>query len=231
MGNPELPKVLTELEGRPLISYLLDTVGSVKQFLPPAIVVGYKAELVQQTLGPTYTYVLQDELRGTGHAVARARQQLEGIANAYLVLYGDQPLTTAASMEAIAAEHQRSGATMTLATFTSTEPVFDGFGRVLRDEQGKVRAIRERRDCTPEEAAITEYNPALYCFSDAWLWSALERITPENAQAEYYLTDLLAMALADGEQVASLQLPHWQEFLGVNTPEQLQEVKKWLPSS
>jgi bifunctional UDP-N-acetylglucosamine pyrophosphorylase / glucosamine-1-phosphate N-acetyltransferase len=229
MGNPNLPKVLTEVGGKSLISHLLKTVDTVEQLLPAAIVVGFQAPLVQQALGDGYTYVTQDSMLGTGHAVACTQNALQGTADAYLVLYGDQPLTTSESIQSIIDEHQRSGAVLTLATFSSTESVFDGFGRVLRDQRGVITGIRERRDCTPEEAAITEYNPALYCFSDAWLWSALAKITPANAQAEYYLTDLLAIALAEGESVASLQLPRWQEFLGVNTPEQLAEVAKWLP--
>lgn len=231
MGNPNLPKVLTEVGGKSLIAHLLHSVESVQQLLPATVVVGFQAQLVQRALGNGYTYVTQDAMQGTGHAVACTQAALQGTADAYLVLYGDQPLTTAESIQAIIEEHQRSGAVLTLATFSSTESVFDGFGRVLRDEQGVITGIRERRDCTPEEAAITEYNPALYCFSDTWLWGALKKITPVNAQAEYYLTDLLAIALAEGEVVASLQLPRWQEFLGVNTPEQLGEVARWLPST
>jgi len=126
--------------------------------------------------------------------------------------------------------HQESGAALTLATLKTNHPSFDNFGRILRDADDEILGIREVKDCSPDEREITEYNPGLYCFSDAWLWGALDQIKPANAQGEYYLTDLLAIAIQQGQKTASVQLTEWHEALGVNTPEQLAEVEALLSS-
>ncbi len=228
MGNPDLPKVLTPALGKPLVSYQLETLRELPELLAPCVVVGFGADLVKSTLGGAYTYVLQEELLGTGHAVAQARAALEGNCDVVLVLYGDQPLITKESIAKIVDVFEKTDASLVLATFISDNPTFTAFGRILRDEEGNVVGIREHRDCTPQEAAIQEYNPALYCFRSTWLWSALEKITPQNAQAEYYLTDLVQIALQEGVGLVDVVIDDWQEFLGVNTPDQLADVEQVL---
>src|ERR1044072_5918897 len=228
MNNPELPKVLTPLHDRPIISYLLESVKAAG-FLPPALVVGFHQEKVRETLGEDYTYVEQPELLGTGHAVMCAEGQLAGKANIILVLNGDQILLSTATMQELVRHHQESGAVLSLATLTSEgHPTFQSFGRIIRDGAGEIAAIREYRDASPEEQAITEVNPGLYCFDDLWLWQALKKLQNTNAQNEYYLTDLFEIAISEGLAISSVPMASWEEGLGVNSPEDLAEVEKYL---
>ncbi|MBU6389058.1 NTP transferase domain-containing protein [Patescibacteria group bacterium] len=227
MGNAELPKVLSPLKDRPIISYLLDTFRDLP-FLQPVLVVGFRQEMVRQAVGPEYRYIVQEEQLGTGHAVSVCRSELEGTADCYLILYGDMPLWSGQTMQKLVGQHQESGSVLSMVTVNADHETFKSFGRIIRDDQGRIRAIREQRDCSPDELEISEVNPGLYCVDDRWLWDALERITCENAQAEYYLTDLLSLAIADGEKVESIRVEDWREALGINTPEQLMEVERIL---
>jgi bifunctional UDP-N-acetylglucosamine pyrophosphorylase/glucosamine-1-phosphate N-acetyltransferase len=141
---------------------------------------------------------------------------------------GDNPLLTMETMKRLVAEHDETGAVLSLATLHTDNPAFYNFGRIIRDENGHVAAIREYKDATEEEREIKEVNPGLYCFSDKWLWNALDKLNRANAQGEYYITDLLAIAIEEGQEVASVEMETWQETLGINTPEQLAEVEKWI---
>lgn len=227
MNNPDLPKVLVPLKGKPVISYILDTLAE-SSFQAPAIVVGYLEDKVRAALGPAYTYVTQAEQLGTGHAIAVCEEDLRGKSEVLLVMCGDMPLLTLEAMEQLVSEHQRSGAVLSLSTLHTDNPAFYNFGRIIRDENGNVAAIREYKDASEEERAIKEVNPGLYCFSDAWVWNALRKIDRANAQGEYYITDLLAIAVEEGQTVASVEMDSWQQTLGINTPEQLAEVEKWI---
>lgn len=227
MGNPELPKVLCPLNDKPILAYLLDTLKN-SPFLPPALIVGHKQELVREAFGAGYSYIFQEEQLGTGHAVLVAEEQLAGQADAFLILAGDQPLWSLETMEKLAKEHERQGATISLTTVVSPDPIYNDFGRILRDEKGDIIAIRELKDCTEAERAVQEYNPTMYCVSDTWLWSALSKIRTENVQAEYYLTDLVSIAVAEGLKVSSVQATNPQEAIGINNPQQLEEVSELL---
>ena len=229
MGNPDLPKVLFPVAGKPMILHLLHSLASTN-FLPPAIVVGYKQEMVRQVLGEGYSYIVQEEQLGTGHALKACQEKLAGKSDTLLVLYGDQPLWSVSTMERLVAKQKSIHSVLSLATLTSTEPNFEAFGRVLRTLQGSIFAIRERKDCSNTEAKITEYNPGLYCIEDSWVWSALDQILPENAQTEYYLTDLLAIAVNQGQLISSISISDWRETLGVNTPLQLKEIEQCINS-
>lgn len=227
MNNPDLPKVLAPLKERPIISYLLDTITKTG-FMTPALVVGYHQEKVREALGNTYTYITQEQQLGTGHAVAVTREALEGTADAYLVMCGDTPLLSLESIQKLIAAHETSKSVLSLATLVSDNEYFRSFGRIIRDENGIIKAIREYKDCTDEEKAIQEVNPGLYCFNDSWLWSALEKIDQSNAQGEFYITDLLSIAVEEGQVTSSIGMKSWQETLGINTPEQLAEAEKWV---
>ncbi|MEI6478306.1 MAG: NTP transferase domain-containing protein [bacterium] len=227
MNNPDLPKPLVLLKGRPMVSYVLDTVEKA-EFLPAALVVGYLKEKVSQTLGDGYTYVAQDEQLGTGHAVAVCEEQLAGTADCFLIVCGDMPLLKPETLKKVVEVHDESRAVLSLATLRTDRPDFNSFGRIIRDTEGNIKAIREYKDATEEERAINEYNPGIYCFSDSWVWDALRKVDRVNAQGEYYLTDLLAIAVAEGEKIASVEMTSWQETLGINSPEQLEEAAKWV---
>lgn len=206
----QLPKVLHPLAGRPMVQYALDV---ATQLAPKnlALVVGYGAQHLRQALGDGILYVEQSEQLGTGHAVLQARELLAGQAETVLVLYGDTPLITRQTLEAMLACHTRIQATITLLTFQADDPT--GYGRILRDETGRVVAIVEQKEATPEQRAIREVNSGLLCFRDAWLWPHLEKLQPQHG--EYYLTGLVELAVAEGEPVAA-QAADATEVMGLD---------------
>jgi len=225
MGNSDLPKVLHALKGKPILAYVLEAVADSAVDAKPVVVVGHKAEKIRETFGDACEYVAQQELKGTGDAVRCARQALEGTAKHVMVLVGDQPLMRGATMRRIADMHLAAGATLTLGTVTVEDfddwrMPFADFGRVERDKTGAVKSIVEVKDATAQQRAILEVNPSYFCFKAEWLWPTLETLTTGNAQGEYYLTDLVAKAIASGEKVMTVPVPP-AEAVGVNTPEQL----------
>jgi bifunctional UDP-N-acetylglucosamine pyrophosphorylase/glucosamine-1-phosphate N-acetyltransferase len=234
MGSSDRPKVLHAVLGRPMLAYVLDAVVDSGIDARPVLVVGHMAEHVKTVCGDACEYVMQEELKGTGDAVRRARTLLEGDADHLLVLVGDQPFVTSHTLRRVVDRHLASGATLTLGTITV--PDFEGwrrpfadFGRIMRDASGRVARIVETKDADPEELAVRELNPAYYCFKAAWLWPRLERLTSANAQGEYYLTDLLKTAIGEGEPVETVPLPP-EEALGVNTLEQLAIAEEMMRS-
>ena len=221
----ELPKVLNELHGKPLVLHVLEAVAASGVCESPVIVVGKKREMVIQAVGPDYRYAVQEEQLGTGHAVASAREALGGSTKPVIVLYGDMPYISAETIRTIAAKHAESGAKLTMATVTV--PDFEGwragfhdFSRVLRKEDGTIASTVEKKDATPEQLLVTEVNPCYFSFDSEWLWKHLSEIKNANAQGEYYLTDLVKMAVAEGLPIASVSIDA-KEALGVNTKEHL----------
>jgi bifunctional UDP-N-acetylglucosamine pyrophosphorylase/glucosamine-1-phosphate N-acetyltransferase len=194
----QLPKVLHPLAGRPMVKYVLDVATQLEP-TSLALVVGYGAQQLRQALGDEILYVEQSEQLGTGHAVLQARELLAGRAETILVLYGDTPLITRQTLEAMLVHHTENKAAITLLTFRLEDPT--GYGRILRDEAGRVTGIVEQKEATPEQREITEVNSGILCFRDVWLWSYLERLQPKHG--EYYLTDLVELAVAEGEPVAT----------------------------
>jgi bifunctional UDP-N-acetylglucosamine pyrophosphorylase / glucosamine-1-phosphate N-acetyltransferase len=212
MHNPVLPKVLISLRGQPII------------------VVGNKADLIKARLGPAYPYVYQAQQLGTGHAVAVTRAIVEGKAKHIMVLYGDHPFVSAQTIQKIAQTHLDSQAVLTMATTTVADfddwrASFDLFGRVVRDDNNQILKIVERKDAMPEIAAIKEVNPAYFCFQADWLWSHIDKIQNNNAQAEYYLTDLVDLAFQEKQKIATVDISP-REALGVNTAEHLDLLEK-----
>lgn len=230
MGASDRPKVLHTLLNRPMLSYVLDAVVESGVDARPVIVVGHMAEHVKTVCGDACDYALQEELKGTGDAVARTRNLLEGAAEQVMVLNGDQPFVTASTLRKIADTHLVTGATLTLGTclledFEDWRRPFADFGRIVRDGHGAVAGIIEAKDANKEQLDLKEVNPSLYCFKAEWLWKALQTLTNLNAQGEYYLTDLLAKAIQAGEEVVTVNVPP-HEALGVNTLEQLEIAEK-----
>lgn len=158
---------------------------------------------------------LQNEPLGTGHAVAAAREALEGHDGDVLVLAGDAPLLTSASLEALVANHRHSEAAATVLTFKKEDP--GSYGRIVRGDDGSVRAIVEASDASEEEAAIDEVNSSIYVFAGAKLWPLLERLAPSNAQGELYLTDAIGLLVEEGEKVGAQPALDPLEAEGVNT--------------
>lgn len=181
--------------------------------LPPVVVVGYKAEEVQAAVPGMAEFALQEQQLGTGHAVASAKSKLVGKADTILVTFADMPLLRKESLAELIAIHHRGDSPVTMTSFLG-EPG-SAFGRVIRNQDGKVAAIVEKADATPEQMMICEYNVSAYCFEADWLWEALERI-PLSPKGEYYLTDVVGLAIQDGFQVESLVLSDPDEAVGPN---------------
>lgn len=228
MGG-EVPKVLLPLHGdRPVISYLLDEVKQVPQDTAPIIVVGFKEELVKQELGPNYIYVTQFDQKGTGHAVLSAKNIVS--AENFLVLYGDMPFVSKDSMVKLLTLHKENNARISI--FTAVLPHFEnendsflGYGRIIRDQDGQIEKIVEYKDCDEQQKQIKEVNVGIYMFRTDWLWDKLEKITDHNSQHEFYLTDIVELAITDGQTIHSLPIPA-EEAYGINTPDHLKYARK-----
>jgi bifunctional UDP-N-acetylglucosamine pyrophosphorylase/glucosamine-1-phosphate N-acetyltransferase/UDP-N-acetylglucosamine pyrophosphorylase len=220
----DLPKVLVPVCGRPMIRYVIDAArkAGVERML---IVVGYRADLVRRELQdePGIEFVVQTEQLGTGHAAMMCRKRLELHEGPVLILAGDSPMAQSSSLKALLTEYNREQPACLLGTANKPNPY--GLGRVLRNSQGEFEGIVEERDATPEQRAITEVNLSTYVFRPDALLSALQQLTANNVQGEYYLTDCPGVLKVAGEQVAALCVLKPIEALSINTPEELAVVE------
>lgn len=214
----DLPKVLRRANGRPLIRWVLDSLD----FLPPSdiiVVGGYRREQLFAELGNSYTYAVQEQQLGTGHAVACARELLADYDGDVLVCYGDMPLLSGATYRGMCESHRSQGNAATLLTGVTDRAL--PYGRIIRDGEGRFRAIVEERDCTEEQRLIRERNIGVYIFDCKALFSALGEVQNANAQGEYYLTDVPGILLRKGRPVGTYSVRDDTEMPGVNTPEEL----------
>lgn len=220
----DLPKVLVPVCGRPMIRYVIDAVrrAGVRRLL---VVVGFRGDLVRAELAgePGIEFVEQTEQLGTGHAVRMCSRQLAEHDGPVVVLAGDSPMTRASSLQSLLAEFQARRPACLFGTAQSPQPA--GLGRIVRDPTGQFQAIIEEKDATSEQRAITEVNMSTYVFQSAALRRALERLTANNVQGEYYLTDCPGVLKASGEQVDALCVLHPCEALSINTFEELAAVE------
>ena len=219
-----LPKVMHPLMGRPMVRYALDAATQVTGN-KPVVIIGHGAEQVRGALGEAAVFVLQEPQLGTGHAVQQAEAVLRGKADLVLVTHADMPLLTAETMAKIIQAQRSHNGPMTMLTLIANDP--RGFGRILRDPDGRVRAIVEEAQATPEQLAICELNASLYCFSAEWLWDALKLI-PLSPKGEYYLTDVVAIAVSQGLSVQAHVLEDPREAIGINTRLHLAEAEALL---
>lgn len=206
------PKVVHQIAGKPMIWHALQAVVDLIE-QPPVVVIGHGAEEVRDALQNDVLFALQEPQLGTGHAVGVARHLIDEKSDLILVTFGDMPLLRKESIEKLIQIHQASDSPVTMTSFIGNEA--RGFGRVLRDEAGYVIGIVEQVDATPEQLAIREYNVSAYCFNADWLWTALDQI-PVSPKGEYYLTDVIGLAVAQGYHVESLVLDDPEEAIGIN---------------
>lgn len=226
----ELPKVMHELNGKPLVAHVVDNARAAGIVQKPVVVVSPKSDLVREYFGDTVEYAVQEEQLGTGHATAAAESVLKGRVDHVVVLYGDMPFFRAESIARLVKRHEERKNILTL--MTVTVPNFDwaytpfrGFSRIVRGEDGHIIKDVQVKDASPEELTIHECNPSVYCFSSDWLWSHLQNLKNDNAQGEYYLTDLIAMAIEEGVAISSIATdPH--EALGINSREDFDLAQK-----
>src|SRR5436190_4060536 len=194
------PKVLHRLAGLPLAAHVLRALVPLSPS-NTVLVVGHGADQVRAALGDTFRggtlpldYVLQSEQLGTGHAVLMAAPLLREYHGPVLVMYGDTPLLRSDTLSSLVARHRTSGAFLTMLTCIANDP--SGYGRVLRDQQGGLLGVVEERAATLVQRAISEVNSGVYLFDSEWLWTHLDMVEL-NQQGEYYLTDLIAMAIEE----------------------------------
>ena len=224
----ELPKALLSVKGKSMVSHVLNSVMEASGE-KPVVIVGHKSELVQSRLGDSCSYSLQKDQLGTGHAVSCAEEKC-GEAENITVLSGDQPFIKSQTIKNLIKKHLETGAKITFTTATPQDFLdwrksFFGFGRILR-ENDKVIGIRECKDATLEEKEIREVNAGCYIFNAKFLWKNLKKIRNENAQNEYYLTDLLQIASEDGDKIETSQIEPY-EALGANTKEELEILENF----
>lgn len=220
----DLPKVMRLADGKPLLHYVLTALD----FLPPEdviLVVGWKKEAVLSAY-PQYPHAVQEQLNGTGGAVRFAAPLLEGFDGHVIICCGDAPLMKKETFQALVQTHLEENNDCTLLSAHLDEG--GNYGRVTREADGSFRAIVEDRDCTPEEKQITEVNTGTYVFRTAPLLESLGQLSQDNAQGEFYLTDVPAILKAKGLRVGLCDTCSPQEMLGVNTVEQLSEVEAIL---
>jgi len=221
----DLPKVLHPLAGRPMVAHALETARALTD-TAPVLVVGHGAEAVQEAAGEGVVFAEQAEQRGTGHAVLQAQEALQGRADLVLVTYADMPLLTAGTLHRLAQRQGKNPGPMTILTLVSDTP--RGFGRVIRDESDAVVQIVEEAVATPEQLAVRELNAGVYCFDAAWLWTHVDRIPLSLPKQEYYLTDLIEMAVTEGLRVEAVIAEDAMEVLGINTRVHLAEAERAL---
>lgn len=220
-----LPKVLRPLCGKPIIHHVLENLS----FIDPKdtiLVVGYKNEMVKESVGDAYLYALQTEQKGTGHAVLAAESYFENSDEDVIILFGDMPMFSAEIYRGIIDKHQKSGADQTILTAVSESTL--PYGRIVRDGDGNVCNIVEQKDCTPEQLQIRELNVGICVAKSRALYDALHKIGNQNAQGEYYLTDVPKILYQEGKKVDSFIINDDVAIVGVNTPEDLAFCEKHL---
>ena len=217
----DLPKVLHTVNGKPLILYAVDTalaLGSNK----PVVVVGNGAEKVGEVVGDRAIFALQEKRMGTAHAVLAAEAVLKDFDGLITVVAADMPLLTIETIKRMVADQSKHDAPMTMLTVKTKDA--HGFGRILRGMDGEVRAIIEEAQASEEELRIDELNVGAYCFKSGWLWAALKKIEL-SPKGEYYLTDLVSVAVDEGKMVRSILLNDEEEALGINNRVHLAEAE------
>lgn len=223
----ELPKVIHEALGKPMVQYSIEAAmeaGAKKEDI--CLVVGHKAKMVQTVVGPDVKYVLQEEQLGTGHAVKCAKDFI-GTDGMTMVLCGDTPLITGDTLKSLVEAHVTEKNAITVLSAIVDNPT--GYGRIIKDAKGDFVKIVEQKDATKEEQEVKEINSGMYLFDSVVLSEALERITNNNAQKEYYLTDTIEIVKRENlGRVATVVVKSVDEVKGVNSPEQLKEAEEIL---
>ena len=218
-----MPKVLHKVCGKPLSKWVIDAseaAGADKV----CAVVGHKAETVKEVLGDVCEFALQAEQKGTGHAVMQAIDVIKNSKGEVVILNGDTPLITAETINKAIEYHKNNGNQATVITAILDDAT--GYGRIVRDNDGSVLKIVEQKDASKEEKKINEVNSGMYVFDAQSLVYALDKITPNNAQGEYYLTDTLEILLSAGKKIGGYAISDNDEIRGINDRVQLNEAEK-----
>jgi len=218
-----LYKVLHPVCGKPMVQHVLDQVTQLT-LSKVVTIVGHGAEKVKSELGDKTEYALQSEQLGTAHAVMQAASFLENEEGTTIVICGDTPLITANTMSALLAHHQETNAKATILTANAEDPT--GYGRIVRNQEGTVEKIVEHKDATDAERTITEINTGTYCFDNKELFKALNNVSNDNVQGEYYLPDVIEILQKEGKVISAYQTASFEETLGVNDRIALSQAEK-----
>ncbi|VAX20565.1 N-acetylglucosamine-1-phosphate uridyltransferase / Glucosamine-1-phosphate N-acetyltransferase [hydrothermal vent metagenome] len=218
----DLPKVLTPMKGRPLLSYVLKAARGINPALI-AVIVGHKRDMVTDRFkADDIAFVTQEPQLGTGHAVAQAEQVLADFDGDIVTLSGDVPLIKKETIEKLISAHRGADAVLTVLTCDLDDPA--SYGRITR-AGGKIAGNVEAKDATADQLNVKEINCGIYVFKSSFLFPALKQVNNNNAQGEYYLTDLINMAVADGHTVCGVKTEDRAEALGVNTAKDLEALE------
>lgn len=222
----DLPKVLHKINGRPMVHYVIDLANALHS-RKIILIIGHEKELVKQACqGLDVMFAVQEPQLGTGHAV----QMTEGLLKEYigdvLVLSGDVPLLTSATIDELVHAHQANSATATLLTSDLENP--DGYGRIIRGTDNSVKKIVEHKDATESEQAVKEINVGIYIFKSPDLFRALKMVKNDNSQGEYYLPDVISIFISENKKVFAVKTANFDETRGINDIAQLTEAETIL---
>jgi len=230
MRNPDKSKVMYELHGRPMIQYVIELALKLNsEIIIP--IVGHQKQAVMNFLQDQYSdgakklkFAHQDHQFGTGHAVMQTKDYLKNFDGNVLILSGDVPLLKLDTVNSFLKFHHENGFDASLISAIFENPT--GYGRVLRDEQDNFYAIREEKDCNDEEKKCQEINSGIYIIDNKILFDALNTLKTDNAQGEYYLTDVFKHFKTNGKNIGAFRVNEIVEITGVNSVEQLEELEK-----
>jgi bifunctional UDP-N-acetylglucosamine pyrophosphorylase/glucosamine-1-phosphate N-acetyltransferase len=218
----DLPKVLHPLCGRPMLWHVLEALKSAATE-KPVVIVGHGAEAVQNYLGDSADCVLQEPQLGTGHAAMQAEPLLKGKTDLVIVTYADMPLLRGETFQRLVDTQRANPGPLSMLTVIADDP--RGFGRIVRKPEGTVQAIVEEYVATPEQQQIRELNVGAYCFNSDWLWDAIHRIEKNPRKGEYYLTDIVEIAVRENLPVQAVVHDDFMETIGINTRVHLSEAE------
>lgn len=229
MNNPGKAKVMFAVSGAPMIDYVVRQALSLDA-APVVVVVGYEKQSVMDYLSSTFpthvTFASQDTQLGTGHAVMQTRDALAGYVGNVLILSGDVPLLRSETLLAFSESHSTSGAVLSVLSVTAPDPT--GYGRIIRDAEGNFERIVEHKDATEQERAVDEINSGIYIVDAGHLFSALDKISNNNVQGEYYLTDIVSILRNENLPVHAWRSDAYGEVQGINTVDQLAAAEEYL---
>lgn len=212
------PKVLHKVCGKPLLDYVLDITKALRS-LKTYVVVGHGSQKIRDALGASVTFVQQDQLRGTAHAVNHCASYLKNYQGTVLVLCGDTPLLSKEIVAALFKHHHRTGASASVLAANVDRP--QGYGRIVRGTQGDIKAIREEKDASEFEKKIKEINVGVYCFRSKELFDTLKKVKLNRRKKEFYLTDVIELLALRGKKIATLTTGDQTVAFGINTREDL----------
>ncbi len=228
MKNPDMAKVMYEIEEKPMVHYVVDLAVKI-QSQRTLLIVGWQKQSVIdyiKTAFPQVEFVEQNEQRGTGHAVMQTTESLKDFTGDVLVLSGDVPLLIEKTARALLGYHKTSAASATILTADLDDPT--GYGRVVRNDDDSVKKIVEHKDASKQELKIKEINSGIYCFDSQKLFETLTALTPNNAQGEYYLTDVFETFWKNKWRVSAVKAIDPVEVMGINDLDQLNIARELI---